>query len=72
MRSPMEVKNSLERLYQEVIRKVGDTYAADPSNQHKSLKFRTKELNILFEAEFHNELTKELGRIGLLYGRVKL
>ena len=70
--SPMEVKNSLEKLYQEVIREVGDTYAADPSNQHKSLKCRTKELNILFEAEFHNELAKELGRKGLLYGRVKL
>ena len=58
--------------YHEVIREVGDKYAADPSNQHKSLKYRTKELNILFESEFHNELKKELGRKGLLYGRVKL
>ena len=67
-----DISSEVVRIRAKVKREVMKEYLADISNDSKTPKVKTKEMNIKAEKKYHNELCVFLSGKGLSYGKVKL
>ena len=68
----IDVRNDVKKLFRETQNRVLKEYTKNIENAVKSYKRGLKEINTLFESEYHKELQKYLNGKGLSYGKVKL